>query len=1340
MREDCGCCEGIERVTPVSNENRPGLSALVYRAGTHATFLETMLARLTTQRLPVPVGDEVQSSGPRPLLALKTRDADDASVAFLDAWATVADVLTFYQERIANEGYLRTATERRSVTELANLVGYRPRPGVSASAYLAYTLEDKTDVTILEGSRAASTPGPGELPQTFETAEDLYARAEWNVFTPRQTRPQSHLVRPKTPIEAVNPIQRSLYLKGTATSLKPNDPVLIDYDGKAGGQMLFRVMKVEPDNEAKRTKVTLEPWVALPPLPAPPTPIPQVRPANELAAEIMERYRDAEAFDVNPNTATAGRIIEQLERDDTLLRDSKWKTKKPEDVSKEVRLYLEEKTLPPLREEHRLAREGNFTKLEPWIGGLVSELTDLSNGIAEEDAAATSGTSSSGTSGGVGGGGGSIQPFMFTLHNSSSSAGFGATLTTSQASQLTATTANKGAIGRVLPLLGQLTKPPSTPTRSKQQLSTGKSIAQAFSPASDNLPRLLAAFTPGASAALYKAWEALPVTQATPATVYALRTRASLFGNSAPLFQDRNTDGTPKGDPQEWTLIRNARTAHETRRFRVNVIYSTNTDIEFTTLIYTARVDLLNSAGVVTNTASITRAIADTATPLTFALSEPVTLTVSGASNSNLQRVTYTFSFSALKAEVSVRYDREQNGFHVSSTGANPVNADYDPVTTQGPLGFPTPSMTAECSVSVLGASTEFTEKPQVVNLDATYNKILPGGWVVIEKRPLRLDDTTHLPVLPIITRALRVGDGSRADYGMTAKGTELELYGVWIDPAHELFENAVRKTTVYAESEQLELADETIDPVREDVCKTRVELGVLVAGLEAGRWMIITGERTDITVASKGGTSKGFKEVIAALEGANSDTSGATGAAAGGNTSTPGGGSTTSGGANGGTNKDDEEDKEPLGGIIASELVMLAGVEQSFDPNLPGDKTHTTLIFSTELAYCYKRDTVRIYGNVVRATHGETRTEVLGSGDASKAMQSFTLKQSPLTYVSAPTASGVESTLKVRVNDVLWHETDTLAGLTPLDREYVTKADEAAATTVVFGNGREGARLPTGNENVRAVYRSGIGKGGNLKAKQINQPTTKPLGVKEVVNPLAATGGADRESRDEARRNAPLAVMALDRLVSTRDYEDFSRTFAGVAKASAARLSDGRRRVVHVTIAGADDAPISTTSDLYKNLREALHKYGDPHQPVELATRYLKTLFVSANVKVHPDYLWESVEPKVRAALLERFSFNRRDLGQDALLSEAIATAQTIEGVVYVDFDIFDDVGEGVDPSNLLELGEDLGLRKRVHAYLAHVESAAIVKDKSRIRPAQLVLLTPLVPDTLILKEKKKR
>jgi hypothetical protein len=39
-------------------------------------------------------------------------------------------------------GYLCTATERRSVLELARLLGYKLRPGVAATVYLAYTMDE----------------------------------------------------------------------------------------------------------------------------------------------------------------------------------------------------------------------------------------------------------------------------------------------------------------------------------------------------------------------------------------------------------------------------------------------------------------------------------------------------------------------------------------------------------------------------------------------------------------------------------------------------------------------------------------------------------------------------------------------------------------------------------------------------------------------------------------------------------------------------------------------------------------------------------------------------------------------------------------------------------------------------------------------------------------------------------------------------------------------------------------------------------------------------------------------------------------------------------------------
>ena len=124
-----------------------------------------------------------------------------------------ATCLTFYQERIANEAFLRTATERLSVLELARLINYELRPGVAAGTYLAFTIEDApgaagqvlavgtsaqvapeqlSPITISAGIKVQSIPGPGEQAQTFETVEEIQARPEWNAISPRLTQPQNN--------------------------------------------------------------------------------------------------------------------------------------------------------------------------------------------------------------------------------------------------------------------------------------------------------------------------------------------------------------------------------------------------------------------------------------------------------------------------------------------------------------------------------------------------------------------------------------------------------------------------------------------------------------------------------------------------------------------------------------------------------------------------------------------------------------------------------------------------------------------------------------------------------------------------------------------------------------------------------------------------------------------------------------------------------------------------------------------------------------------------------------------------------------------------------------------
>jgi predicted phage baseplate assembly protein len=356
-----------------------------------------------------------------------------------------------------------------------------------------------------------------------------------------------------------------------------------------------------------------------------------------------------------------------------------------------------------------------------------------------------------------------------------------------------------------------------------------------------------------------------------------------------------------------------------------------------------------------------------------------------------------------------------------------------------------------------------------------------------------------------------------------------------------------------------------------------------------------------------------------------------------------------------------------------------------------------------------------------------------------------FELLFKPLTYLPAPTADGVKSTLQVRVNNVLWHEAPNIAELEPTDREYLVKIDDDGKTSVIFGDGHYGARLPTAPENIRARYRNGLGKAGNVRGGGINLLLSHPPGVKEVINPLPATGGADRETPEGIRRSAPLALKALDRLVSVQDYEDFCRIYAGIGKSRAVEIPAVGGFLVHITIAGDADIPIDPLDDLYRNLVEALQRLGDRHQPFRVALRERTLPVISAGVHLQPDYAWEFVEPQIRAALLRLLSFEYRELGQDITSSEVIATIQGVPGVHYTDLDVLDSVDQARLESFLRLQGEqkgddkldlatslDLKLRRRIPVALAR-------PDKSNplvILPAQIAYLDEEIRDLLILKE----
>src|SRR5262249_35021476 len=149
--------------------------------------------------------------------------------------------------------------------------------------------------------------------------------------------------------------------------------------------------------------------------------------------------------------------------------------------------------------------------------------------------------------------------------------------------------------------------------------------------------------------------------------------------------------------------------------------------------------------------------------------------------------------------------------------------------------------------------------------------------------------------------------------------------------------------------------------------------------------------------------------------------------------------------------------------------------------------------------------------------------------------------------------------------------------------RDFMVQTNYEGKTAIIFGDGKRGARLPSGRENVNATYRSGIATEGEIGANQLTILKARPFGIRSVTNPMPATGAVAPEDMEGARIKAPFSVRALDRIVSLKDYEDFTRAYPGVAKTQVKVLETGEGRLIHLTIAAADGNQIQADSDYYR-------------------------------------------------------------------------------------------------------------------------------------------------------------
>ena len=1089
----CHCCIVPIARAPAELWNRPGLSTLAYRIGTFGTFRAALLEDIAKQT---------------ELAGLTTRESDDYAITLLELFAAVGDVLTFYNERIVNELFLRTARERDSILRLVRLIGYRLNPGLAATAMLAFTLDDRELTRIRRGLKVMSIPGQDERPQTFETIEELLADARLNALP---------VYPPPVPLNALAQGNSSAPVIARPDPLNQGDRILIFGLGTVEEKT---VTGIEHGGDGDR--LTFSPAVQAPKLsPDVARAVKFVRRLRFFGHNAPESYQ---AYSTDPDTAP-------------MLR---WTTVTAGDPGYEVDFAKKYVSYYPLDTRYEDMKPGTQVLVDVGPGLKVNPRLRTAIVTATKDGPAALGQTLY------------AQPH---LQDTVTHVGLRPTIRGRPFSALAIGPVRKavarngaGAVITLYPdfpgepprVLGEITasedpamirvNPEGESERWEYFICDQEGRLKQMSPWTDEeewedrggeltsrpVPLLLAdktlyVFARGAAGSVcvcainptLSAWESLEGdTTSVPAAVSWGGTRIDVFARGS--------------DRALWWRSRAASTWNEWKS-----LGGTLATAPAAVAIPMNRIDVvaLDDDGALIHRRWTGSSWTEWLNLAGSAKDEPAVI-ATGAD----------------RVEVFVRGDDDQL-WQIARTG--------DTWGSWKPLGgtlASAPTVVFDSGhVHVCARSTDST---------LVVRNYTSGSW----------DDWKS------------VGDG----LGYIPDRRETRIYEI-ASPDIEF------RTYDYPSA----------------ITGGRVAARMVDApgldGLDKGRRIMLDE-----------GTGRFPARVTASRPVAT----------------TP--------------------------GTPADHLLI------DFDPPVPRRFRHAKLL-----------------GNLVEASHGETQPEEpLGNGDATKAFQKFRLRRAPLTYLQTETQIEGTAELEVRINGELWQEVPSLYGRRPRERIYTARQTDKGETELTFGDGRTGARVPTGAMNVNANYRTGLGLEGRVRAGQLAIPLERPVGLRSVTNPSRADGGADPETRDDARAAAPATVRTFGRMVSLRDFEWLAATSGLVARAKATWVWHKLEKTVHLTVAGSGGTPLSV--DALTKLDSALRTARDPNRPLFLANLVRIPIVLRAKLLRETRFEADAVVAAARTALVEHFAFEHMAPGRTVHASDVYAVLQDAKGVRAVDVDLF--------------------------------------------------------------------
>jgi hypothetical protein len=210
---------------------------------------------------------------------------------------------------------------------------------------------------------------------------------------------------------------------------------------------------------------------------------------------------------------------------------------------------------------------------------------------------------------------------------------------------------------------------------------------------------------------------------------------------------------------------------------------------------------------------------------------------------------------------------------------------------------------------------------------------------------------------------------------------------------------------------------------------------------------------------------------------------------------------------------------------------------------------------FGSAVVWAKHGEDIRLRPENEAANELDISGELLGTSDGS-ANQIYPLSENQVV------TEDIE--VYVEAGDIYepWRQVTNLIDFGPSDAVYRTELDENNFVSIIFGDGVSGA-IPNNLSGIKATYYAGGGTVGNISVGVLDTleyvPNLTPVqlnSLTEIItvgNPRSVgVGGAEPEDNTSIRRNASLAIRAINRVVSFQDYESLALFVENVGKANA--------------------------------------------------------------------------------------------------------------------------------------------------------------------------------------------